>query len=214
MFPQTGTQTNASPHQESSQSSNLALIVPGKSAGPLSLGVSREIVQQIFPFKKDVDQEVTYTSCAPRTTWINWLDSDASGDSQGNVFVYIRDGHVFQIASLTPRFRTAEGIRTGSSPALVARYYKELKAYTLTSSGGQMFGFRDFICWVSREKGIAFSLAYNRRTRSRDIYEVIVFAPGSEYLPEGCVSPPSEWLNMPPYSLSDIPAGSRGPVQK
>jgi hypothetical protein len=176
-------------------------VVPGKSVGPLGLGASRDVVEQAFPFKRNMDQEDTYPECGPRTE-INWLDF-SGGTMIGNVFVYLRNRQGFQIASATPRFGTSEGIRTGSSPDLVRSQYTGLEAYVLRPSGGQMFGFRDFIYWVSREKGIAFELAYNRNDRRRFLSKVIVFDPNTEFVPEGCIEPPQHWYKLPPYSLGD-----------
>lgn len=70
-----------------------------------------------------------------------------------------------------------------------------------------MFDFHDFIYWVSREKGIAFQLAYGRGTHRRFIYAVIVFEPNTEFLPEGCIVPPQEWFEAPPYSI-EVPSNT------
>ena len=66
-----------------------------------------------------------------------------------------------------------------------------------------MFDFRDFIYWISRERGIAFELAYSRKDGRRFVSKVIVFQPNTEFVPEGCIFPPQQWQKMPPYSLAD-----------
>lgn len=177
------------------------MIVPGKSVGPLSLGASRADVKHVFPFKKNMDQETTYSECP--ITEINWVDVNGSRTESGNVFVYLRDGKVFQIESALPRFHTTEGIKTLSLPDLVRKHYTGLEAYALHPSGGQMFEFHDFIYWVSQGQGIAFELAYYRKARLRLISKVIVFEPNTEFIPQGCIYPPQEWNKLPPYSVEE-----------
>lgn len=184
---------------------NTSLIIPGKSVGPLVLGASRDTVEQIFPFKTNMDQEDMYPTCGSLTE-INWLDFNGNTMS-GNVFIYLHGRQVFQIASATPRFSTADGIRAGTLPELVRKRFTGLDAYVLHPSGGQMYDFRDFIYWISGDKGIAFELAYNRRDRSRLVSKVIVFQPTTEFAPNGCIFPPQEWHKISPYSLGDVESG-------
>jgi hypothetical protein len=182
---------------------NTSLVVPGKSVGPLALGASRGDIESVFPLKKDSDKEDsnTYSECGTFTQ-INWVNFSGDRAEWGNVFIYLRDGKAFQIASALPRYHTIEGISSGSLPDLVRKHYNGLEAYALHTSGGQMFDFHDFIYWVSRDKGIAFELAYNPKQHRRFVYQVIVFEPHTEFIPEGCIFPPQEWIKLPPYSLS------------
>jgi hypothetical protein len=184
---------------------NDSLIAPGRSLGRLSLGASRETVQQVFPFKPGTDQDTTYSeepSCGTIEE-INWLDDiDPSGKVAGNIFVHLREGRVFQISTSTPRYRTAEGIASYASPEIVKKSFGDLKAYVLDGSGGQMFDFHNFVYWVSREKGIAFQLAYVPRYRRPLVYQIIVFRPNTEFLPDGCVYQPQKWFEIPAYSLA------------
>ena len=203
MYPQALALQNTSPRPRPrprlSQLSNSALIVPGKSVGPLTVGSSREMVEELFPLKQGVDQLTAFTNagpCPPRTE-INWVDLGSSGRG-GNMFIYLRDGHVFQIASATPRFHTAKGVTTNSSPASVRAHYKGMEAFLLTGSGSEALGGRSLVYWVSEREGIAFSLAYDRKTHRRVVYEVVVFEPGSAFLAGGCELPPQERISLPP----------------
>jgi hypothetical protein len=148
-----------------------------------------------------MDQEDTYPECGSLTE-INWLDF-SGGTMSGDVFVYLRNHQVFQIASATPHFTTAEGTTSGSSPELVRAKYTSLEAYVLHPSGGKMFDFRDFIYWTSREKGMAFELAYDRSDRRRFVNKVIVFQPNTDFVPEGCIFSPQEWRKASPYFLGN-----------
>src|SRR2546425_12355076 len=89
------------------------------------------------------------------------------------------------------------------------------------SCGGEEVGGRDLIYWVSQEKGIAFELYYNRKVGHRLIYKVIVFEAGSQFFPEGCIVPPQEWHELPPYTLElegypppRMPRPARSPVER
>jgi hypothetical protein len=178
-------------------SAETGVINPGKSVGPLRLGDTRERTLELFPFKPHIDEEYSYDDPCPLTE-IHWLDREL--DAAG-VFVYLKGGQVFQIESATPRFQTAEGITLDSSPEDVRRHYPELRAYVLLHSDAAVVGGRDLIFWVDRQKGIAFELYYNRHLRKRRVYKVIIFAPDTEYQPEGCVVPPQSWQELDPYAL-------------
>ena len=180
---------------------DTSLIVPRKSVGQLSLGASRADVEQVFPFKRNMDQETTYATCG--RTEINWVYVNGGRPEWSNVFVYLRGSKVFQIESALPRFHTTEGIKPLSPPDLVKEHYAGLEAYALHPSGGQMFDFHDFIYWVSREQGIAFELAYYRKARLRLVSKIIVFEPNTAFFPEGCIVTPQKWNKLPPYSVED-----------
>jgi hypothetical protein len=181
-----------------------SLIVSGKSVGPFILGASRPDIESVFPLKKDSDKEDanTYSECGTFTE-INWLYFSGARADWGNVFIYLRGDKAFQIESALPRYHTIEGIRSGSPPDLVRKHYSGLEAYALHSSGAQMFDFHDFIYWVGSHQGITFELAYNPKEHRRFVYKVIVFEPNTEFIPEGCIFPPQEWIKLPPYSLSN-----------
>lgn len=82
--------------------------------------------------KKDEDEEYTYKEPCARTE-IHWLDLDT--DSNG-LFIYLKEGRIFQIEVDTPRYRTAEGITNDSSPEDVRRHYPQVQTYVLLGSGG------------------------------------------------------------------------------
>lgn len=177
------------------------LIVPGRRVGHLQLGDTRQRVLQLFAKKPNVDEEYTYPhpeSGCGTISEIHWLDLEL--DAAG-VFVYLENGHVFQIESATQRFRTAEGITESSSPEEIRRHYPRLRAYQLVHSGADIVGGRDLIYWVGRDQGIAFEFAYHRRADRRLVYRIIVFEPDTEFLPRGCVEEPQEWRELLPFSL-------------
>jgi len=174
-----------------------AIILAGKSVGLLELGDTRERVLELFPKRKNQDFEWDYPYCG-QIKEIHWPDFELQSSG---VFVYLRDGYVFQIEAQTPRFQTPEGITVDSQASLVRRHYHLAEAHVLKSSGGKEVGGRDLIYWVNREKGIAFEFRYHRQRKRRVVGSVIVFRTGTEFFPQGCIVVPQEWHKLPAYAL-------------
>jgi hypothetical protein len=175
------------------------LTIPGHSVGLLRLGDTRERVFELFPKKPNYDEEYNYgqySSCV--FSEIHWLEPDFQSNG---LFIYLRDGRIFQIMVETPRFPTVEGIKQYGLPKEVRRHYPNLKAYALLGSGGEIVGGRDLVYWVSSQSGIAFEFYYDRKEGKRLVKSVIVFEPSTEFQPNGCVSVPQELREIEPYSL-------------
>ena len=206
-------QTASTPASEAAPT-DATLIQPGRSVGLLCLGDTRQRVLELFPNKPNYDEQYSYGEPCPSSE-IHWLDIDPSkenGPVYNGLFIYLRGGRVFQIEAATPRFRTANGITEGSSPEDVRRRYPQLHAYVLLNSGTEVEGGRDLIYWVDSQSGIAFEFQYDNKTRNRYVSKVIVFEPGSEFQPEGCVQPQQEWRGLGPFALE--PLTSEGKPKK
>ena len=178
--------------------SGATLIKPGRSVGMLRLGGTREEVLKLLGEKHEeynYDYPCKYTE-------MHWYD--VARDRNG-VFIYLKDGFVFQIGAATPYYHTADGISEESSPEDVRRNYKQLRSYALLRSGADIVGGRDLIYWVDGPRGVAFEFYYNRKAGKRRVSKVIVFEPGSEFKPEGCVSPPQEFVELEPFALEPVP---------
>jgi hypothetical protein len=177
-----------------------ALIKPGHSVGLLQLGDTREQVLKVLGEKRE-----EYTHDDPcKYTEMHWYDVERD---RNGIFVYLKEGLVFQIEAATPRYHTAEGITEESLPDEVRRNYPQLQSYQLLRSGADIVGGRDLIYWVNRQNGIAFEFYYNRKVAKRQVSKVIVFEPGSNFAPGGCVSPPQELRELKPFVLE--PPGSK-----
>ncbi len=163
----------------------------------MRLGDARDTVLMLLPMKPSIDSEYDYFSCGLRKE-IHWLDLEKKASG---LFVYLREGKVFQIESGTPRFRTPEGITLGGYPSKVRRHYPDLRTFVLRYSGGDVVGGRDLIYWVDQSRGIAFEFYFDRRAKKRLVLKVIVFDPITDFAPAGCVVEPQEWAELPPYSL-------------
>ena len=129
---------------------------------------------------------------------MHWYDFEQSSNG---IFAYLKDGRIFQIEAGTLRYATADGITADGSPQDVRTHHPQLQAYALLHSGAKVNGGRDLIYWVDRQKGIAFEFYYDRRVDGRRVASIIVFTPGTEFLPKGCVAPPREWRELEPFAL-------------
>jgi hypothetical protein len=181
---------------------NPHLTVAGKSVGLLKLGDTRERVLELFP-KKSGDEEYTYEKnccgCSFDFSEIHWLPADFKNNG---LFIYLRQGRVFQIMAESDLFPTAEKIKLDSTPKEVRQHYPKLKkAFVLLGSGADVVGGRELIYWVDSETGIAFEFYYNRWKGQRLVKSVIVFEPNSYFQPSGCVSVPQELKEIEEYSL-------------
>ena len=67
------------------------------------------------------------------------------------------------------------------------------RAYALIGSGSDLVGGRDLIYWVDEKAGVAFEFYWNRRKKYRLVGGIDVFVPGTDYRPDGCISPPQQW---------------------
>lgn len=175
-----------------------SLIVPGRSVGPVRLGDSRDVVLRHFPLKADMDSEYEWTKLRTEIRWLDVKDSRV----KGFISFSIRDGRVFQIQVATNRFETGEGIAVSSSPEEVKRRYGKLKAFALMNSGGKEIGGRDLIYWVSESRGVAFEFAFFADAHTRLVSKIIIFEPGTLFLPGGSVLPPRKWIELRPFSLT------------
>lgn len=177
-------------------SPDARLIQPGRGVGALQLGDTRERVYELLG-KKPIDQEHTYGEPCSLME-IHWLDPDLKSNG---LFIYLKAGRVFQIASSMPRYVTANGVTVESSPENVRQHHRQLQTYILLSSGSEAVGGRELIYWIDRQNGIAFEFYYNNRVRGRRVSKIIVFEPGTEFRPEGCISPPQKWRQLEPFAL-------------
>jgi hypothetical protein len=201
--PQAATPPKAEPGR-AAKDWGTGVIEPGRGVGPLKLGDTHARALELFgPTEEDYNFEGASGPCDHSE--MHWYD--AGTDSNG-LFVYLRGGRVYEIASATPRYVTAEGLKNGSTPADVRRRYPSARAYALLESGGKEVGGRDIVYWVARESGVAFELYYNPEGRARYVESVVVFEPGTEFQPKGCRHTAPAWIELKPFAL-EPPARGR-----
>jgi hypothetical protein len=174
-------------------------IVPGRSVGPLRLGDIRERALELFGTP---DEEYTFdeNSLGPcKYTEVHW--NDPKHDDRWGIFVYSKNNRIYQIMTDTPRFATAGRITSDSSPDEVQRLFPNLQSYVLLGSGSKVNGGENLIYWVDQNAGIAFEFYHHPKLNKRRLASTIVFEPGGEFLPTGCISPPQEWRKLKSFSL-------------
>lgn len=174
-------------------------IVPGKSVGPLRIGDPRESSLDLFG---KPNEEYTFGESATgpcRYTEAHWRDLEH--EERWGVLTYSKNNRIYQIMVDTPRYATADGLTSDSSPEEVRRRFPKTEAYVLLHSGSKMVGGRDLIYWVDQSSGIAFEFYYHAKLNQRRVGNIVVFEPGVEFLPAGCVSPPQELHQVKPFSL-------------
>lgn len=190
------TPAEPSPGDDSTPTITEVQIDPGQRIGPLKIGDTQDRALELFPLKKDVDQQWE-DACG---TTIDWVDS-RNPNGRGDLAIRFKKGKVFQIESSTTRFHTAEGITTFDSPSTVRDYYKDMRAYTLLTQPSSTLGDRPLVFWVDKKRGIAFTLAFYPQQRKRYIYKIIVFVPNKEFCPEEETMHSPKWQEIRPYSL-------------
>lgn len=184
------------------EGSNSALIVPGQRVGQLKLGDTRARALELFPYKRDMDQE--WPEGDDCGTTINWLDMKNS-KMLGNVFIRFKGNKVFQIDSGTTSFHTADGITVSSSPQEIRKKYPGLRAYILSNGSSEASGGRPLVYWLDADRGIAFGFTGGRRDHKHYLNWIIVFKPHAEVCPEYGPLGPSDKRELLPYSLETSP---------
>jgi len=166
----------------------------------LNLGDTRQRALEIFPQKPRIDQEHKYSNvstCGIQYEWVNLSKQDYGA----NVFIQFKDGLVSQIGSMISEYHTVGGITVNTRPEHVRLYFRALRAYVLFGTESRAVGQRPLTFWVDWEKGIPFSFAYDRRRKTRVIWEIIVFDPKASFCPQGQRSAPPDWQELAPYTL-------------
>jgi len=176
--------------------SKQTAIEAGRRVGALRIGDTAARAFEVFPKKLNVDQVSEDAECGVEYLWV-----DLENPGKGNVIVRIKDSKVFQVDSATTRFRLQNGITVLTAPEEVKKKYPGLRAFYLQGTFSQATGGRPLIFWVDQQKGLAFAFAYYPRKRNRYLYEIIVFAPDSEFCPGGVPDSAPEWLELKPYSV-------------
>ncbi|WP_213807879.1 hypothetical protein [Granulicella sp. dw_53] len=167
---------------------------PGKSVAGLRLGSTFSEFQATFPPHANTDEDVQNSlrnRCPDRS--YHWLDIDRNATG---VYALFKDGKIYQMSVHTPRFALSNGVHIDSTADEVRRAYPKGQEHWLVGSGSAVVGGKDLIYWVDEADGVAFELYWNKKTARRLVSGIDIFAAGTAYRPEGCISPPQSWKEL------------------
>jgi len=175
------------------------IVNPGESVAGLKLGSTFTEFQALFPAHPNIDEDVQNSlqnGCPERS--YHWVDIDRNATGVCALFKY---GKIYQISVHTPRFSLLNGVHMDSTADEVKRVYPKGEEYVLAGSGSAVVGGKNLLYWVDKADGAAFELYWNKKANRRLVSSIDIFKAGTEYRPQGCISPPQLWkeLKSPSY---------------
>ncbi len=182
------------PWRGKSQTPINGTVIPGQSVAGLRLGSTFSEFQALFPPHPNIDEDMQNSlqnGCPERS--YHWLDIDRNATG---VYGLFKDGKIYQISVHTPRFGLSNGVHIDSTVDQVKQAYPAGQQYMLTGSGSAVVGGKDLLYWVDQVDGIAFELYWNKKSSRRLVSSIDIFKAGTEYRPEGCISPPQSWKRV------------------
>lgn len=190
------------------QPTDPRLIIPGRSVGHLRLGDDRARAIELFG-RKDTEYDYdipTALNCSARKELRFWELKDKTSpfhfDYGNGAWVYLRNDKIDQIKIDSEKFKTAEGLTSGSTPKQVRRFYPNIRTFVELNTRCNCTGGRDLIFWIDEQIGIAFEFHYWKDVKARRLSYIFVFQPGTRFLPEGCVYLETQgWEEIKPFSV-------------
>ncbi|HEX8650662.1 MAG TPA: hypothetical protein VF708_07460 [Pyrinomonadaceae bacterium] len=151
-------------------------IEPGRSAGKIKLGISRQEVH------KTLGQPSATYSMEGKLTGDTWM-----ANTGNDVRVIYRGGQVIQVKVTSASFKTPEGLTATSSLAEIQKHHTRLRKtrHFINDSGGVMIDYYDDV-----RRGIAFEFAsVDSETGEFKPYAIVVHRPGQRVIPENGEEP-------------------------
>ena len=164
------------------------IITPGSKMGSVKIGAPLSDFKAAFKSAKSIYGN-GLDMCGGSA--YQWLDYSHSGNS---VFAYAKSDKIYQLSVHTPRFALANRLKVGDSEFAVKRAYPQGKRFVLKGSGMRVVGGRDLQYWVDSSAGVAFELYWDGIRKGRFVSGIDIFSASAKYLPEGCITPPREWV--------------------
>jgi hypothetical protein len=168
------------------------LVLPGTSVAEVKLGSDPSTFQSAFsqqPGQVNSSQTGTFGEGCPDRIYY-WSDL---APNTSVATAYLKNGAISQLSVQGPVFSLPDDLKTGATEEQVRRAYRKGQMYVLLYSGSKVNGGRDLLYWVDKEAGVAFKLAWWQSKKLRLASGIDIFPKGSDYQPEGCVSPPQQW---------------------
>ncbi len=174
-------------------------IIPGQAAGTLRLGtILSDQPGSVFSWQSKSFGPVG-DPCGHTT--VTWFDDE---NRSSGVDAHLADHKVFQIEVKSNRFQVKGVGDIFGKPALeIPNLFPDGELLRWKGSSRRVPSQKDELFWVVKSQGIAFELdyGYERNSKSRIVMSVVVFPPGGNFEPEGCLRG-AEAL-VPASSLND-----------
>jgi len=171
------------------------LILPGHSVAGVRLGDDAAHFEEVFPKRSTSNDHSSSGSIGQGCPTEIYYWSDLAPDTSV-VTAYLNNGEISQISTQGPLFSLSNDLRTGATEAQVKQRYPKGVRYILSGSASQLNGGRDLVYWVDKGAGVAFELAWWPSKKKRAVSRIDIFPKGSEFRPEGCISPPQQWQKL------------------
>lgn len=171
------------------------LILPGQSVAGVKLGDDAAHFEQVFPKRSTSDDHSASGAVGQGCPTEIYYWSDLALDTSV-VTAYLNNGEISLISSQGPVFSLSNGLKTGATEEQVKQAYPKGQGYVLSGSASRLNGGRNLVYWVDDGAGVAFKLAWWPSKKERAVSGIDVFPKGSDFRPEGCISPPQQWEKL------------------
>lgn len=172
-----------------------SIILPGQSVAGVKLGDDAARFEQVFPKRSASDDHSSSGSVGQGCPTEIYYWSDLATDTSV-VTAYLSEGTISQISVQGPMFSLPDGLKTGTTEERVKQAYPKAQGYVLSGSASHLNGGRNLLYWVDKGAGVAFKLAWWPSKGKRAVSGIDVFPKGSDFRPEGCISPPQSWKQL------------------
>ncbi len=171
------------------------LILPGSSVAGVKLGDNASRFDAVFP-KGPVSENHSASGAVGEgcpTEIYYWSDLALNTSV---VTAYLNAGEISQISTQGPVFFLPDGLKTGATEEQVKKAYPKGQGYVLLGSASHLNGERNLVYWVDKADGVAFKLTWWPSKKTRTVSGIDIFPKGSDFRPEGCISPPQQWMRL------------------
>jgi hypothetical protein len=171
------------------------LVLPGTSVAGVKLGDDAAHFEQVFPKHPTSDNHSPSGGVGDGCPTEIYYWSDLALETSV-VTAYLNAGQISQISTQGPLFSLPNDLKTGATEEQVEREYPKGLGYVLSGSASRLNGGRNLVYWVDRAAGVAFKLTWWPRKKERTVSGIDIFPKGSDFRPEGCISPPQQWKKL------------------
>lgn len=171
------------------------LILPGQSVAGVKLGDDAAHFEKVFPKRPTSDDHSPSGAVGEGCPTEIYYWSDLALNTTV-VTAYLNNGEISQISTQGPVFSLPNGLKTGATEEQVKQADPKGQGYVLSGSASRLNGGRNLVYWVDKRAGVAFKLTWWPSKKERTVSGIDIFPKGSDFRPEGCISPPQQWVKL------------------